>query len=728
MAGLARQEARSAFRKLVFDLVPDPSIKTRVWQMLESIVFGAEPILRGVEHFEVRYGSGTPTSSDYPEDGYGIWIDEGSDAAYVILQWRGSFFVIGGSGSGSLPAHTHVESEITDLDHLTEADISHLNINGIGTNTHPQLDTHVADGTIHFTVGSLNLSAYLKKDGTVGLTADWDAGSHKITAQELSADIISEETPAAGVTVDGVLIKDSEVDDSYFAGNDWEDLTDGGATALHTHNIGEATAAPDFCLYNYVDVKERQTEWNLHGGLSSLATAQPLDSTPTDLPVTAGIGKLLIVINAGSDFAGEITVTGTSVDRNTGAETALDTETITVDALTTDGSDTDAAGNTRHSFTGAYITSKWFKGSVTLSTSDLTLTDVDIYQVTFEQLNDSPGAEITTLDVRAVATNSSAWMYGYLYSLEVTGDKCDITREVSIELPAADVSANKFYSLRRSALGLSIDGTTDGFWMDFFPGPMNQNYWEDVNIKLWGTITTAVVPGEDLGALPATINWEDDTIGNPPSETPMYSGENSTVRAIVQISGAPAGLTKMVEIPTVSGNHVHNWRSLDKFDISAGIRVEVIGYFPSPGTNEDFYVGLAGDANANSSIVGLPDHSLMALFREDDNDFYQRYSTQGVGDWPTENQIDFSQNMNPQTWGHFQFEYKPGDDDVVAQYRIIWSGSAGGFKTLTMASAWSKPNEAYVFWGGLNNSTSFVRVANVWIGALTDSWPYVGTP
>jgi len=48
-------------------------------------------------------------------------------------------------------------------------------------------------------------------DGSVALTADWDAGEHKITVKELLTDTISEETTNAGVTIDGVKLKDSQV-------------------------------------------------------------------------------------------------------------------------------------------------------------------------------------------------------------------------------------------------------------------------------------------------------------------------------------------------------------------------------------------------------------------------------------------------------------------------------------------------------------------------------------
>ena len=90
MADPGRREARSAFRTLVRDAV-DPKLHNRVNQLLESVVFSAEPILRGLEYFEVRYGSGVPASSDFPEDGYGLFIDEGSDIVYVCLKWLDEF-------------------------------------------------------------------------------------------------------------------------------------------------------------------------------------------------------------------------------------------------------------------------------------------------------------------------------------------------------------------------------------------------------------------------------------------------------------------------------------------------------------------------------------------------------------------------------------------------------------------------------------------------------------
>lgn len=233
----------------------------------------------------------------------------------------------------------------------------------------------------------------------------------------------------------------------------------------------------------------RASETNWNGGLLSLATAQPLNSSPTNIVVTKGTGKILVSVNAGSDISGTITITGTSVDRDTMATTPADTDTIIVDALTTDGTDTDGNGNTRHAFTGVYITSKWFTGTVTLSTADLTLTDVDVYHISFEQFNDSPGITLNTFDANLFTTNVNAEFDAYLYDLHTTtGDKCDIERHASLNVGTDGETAitNKYWRLRTGNINEPLDGTTDGIWVDVHY-PNSPAYVEDVTIKVWAT-------------------------------------------------------------------------------------------------------------------------------------------------------------------------------------------------------------------------------------------------
>ena len=265
--------------------------------------------------------------------------------------------------------------------------------------------------------------------------------------------------------------------------------TDAGKVLTST--IG--TVQVPICM-DYFDAEPtRASESNWHGGLLSLAVGQPLDSVPTDIVVSKGIGKIIVVVNAGGDFAGEITVTGETIDRDTGVSTPGDTDTLTIDALTTDNTTTDANCNIVHVFIGAYITSKWFTGTVTLSTVNLTLTDVDVYHASFEQVNDNPNLVINTFDANIFTTNVSAEFDAYLYTLHVTGDKCNVDNEGELHVGAIGETAiaNRYWRLRRGGIDENLDGLTDGFWVDIHYSN-SPAYVEDVTLSVWFTKTITV--------------------------------------------------------------------------------------------------------------------------------------------------------------------------------------------------------------------------------------------
>jgi len=271
-------------------------------------------------------------------------------------------------------------------------------------------------------------------------------------------------------------VKDDSPSTAYF-----EDDT---GVEVQLGRYGAATVTVPVNFTAFIEQNQKQLDQNMWGSLVALDTGEAINSITTIIE-TNGISKLLLVLNTCSDSAGSITATGTSVHRDTKAETGSDTSVMTISGTTTDGSDTDASSNVRHAFTNAYITDKWFKGSVTFSTSDVTCTDVDVYSVAFEQVNDSPGLTFTTYDINALPTNNSAWLYSYCYILDVTGDVANVTRTATLELPAADVSADIPYRLRHGAIGSAFDGSTDGFWCDLFLGPNNQTYWEQLSSRVW---------------------------------------------------------------------------------------------------------------------------------------------------------------------------------------------------------------------------------------------------
>ena len=233
-------------------------------------------------------------------------------------------------------------------------------------------------------------------------------------------------------------------------------------------------------LSAYVDKVSRGKSINQFGGMERVVEGDTLGSGD-DLALTNGCGKLVIVVNAGSDLAGDILLTGDTVNRNTGEITVGDTETVTLAGLTTDTSDTDAQGNERHGFAGAYITTNWFQGDVTISTTEVTLTDVDVYGVAFHQFGDTPMSIVPqAFDITARSTSGSGWLYGYAYALRVESGRCTVGRGASVEMPASSVTANLMMR-RKIAAGVgSLDPSTDGFWVEIFAGPFNQTYWGDI--------------------------------------------------------------------------------------------------------------------------------------------------------------------------------------------------------------------------------------------------------
>ena len=267
------------------------------------------------------------------------------------------------------------------------------------------------------------------------------------------------------------------------------------------------TLSPEQLVLSAYDAKPaRAQETNLHGGLLSLSTADAVDTVPTTYNVSKGIGKILFVVNAGTDLSGTLTVSGTVVDRETGASGA-DTDDVIIDGLTVDTTTTDGNGNTVHGYKNAYITSKWFHGTVTMSTSDLTISDIDTYHVSFEQFNDVPYVMVQTLDVNAWIDNVAAEFDCYLYALTVSGSVCSITNEASLHVGTNGFAsiANRYERLRRGNIGKALVTSHDGVWVDvFYSNPIP--YVEDVTIKVWADRTLPQSATGALAARPATMS------------------------------------------------------------------------------------------------------------------------------------------------------------------------------------------------------------------------------
>jgi len=358
----------------------------------------------------------------------------------------------------------------------------------VNTTSDFQISSDTGDVIIDAASGNVHILDDLTVDGGLIFANEdsigTDSGGLIVTSERLTT---SNDLFVMGdLTVDGAInyslnqIGDVEAGDPQ----DGEILYWSGDSGKAFWTPGTAQMTNTYPLSTYIGSNAKTTEENIHGDLLSLTTGAVLN-TVAPINVTTGIGKVILVVNAGIDSVGLVTVTGTTVDRNTGNETAGDTDILTINGLSTDTSGVDGGGNTTHGLSNAYITSKWFKGAITLSTAipdNVTLSNVDVYHCSFEQFNDSENNVIQTLDINAFTTNANATIYAHAYRLQVAGDTCTIDKCTSIEL--SGVTANRYYRLRRGNLNASFDGRTDGFWVDLFLGIAN-GHIEDLTLKLW---------------------------------------------------------------------------------------------------------------------------------------------------------------------------------------------------------------------------------------------------
>lgn len=235
----------------------------------------------------------------------------------------------------------------------------------------------------------------------------------------------------------------------------------------------------------FIEKNQRFLDENIHGHLTIIATAQALNSG-ANIAITNGLSKLIVVPKAGTVSAGTFTITGTTVNRDTGVTTGSQSNQITSTGFTVDSSANDANGNEVHALTGGYISSDWFLGAVTITTSALALTDVDVYQCTFEQFNDARQVTLDTFDITTQITNTNGQLDAYLYSVIVTGSVVDIQTASALHIADSDVTANLYYRLRKGNIGVGLSGATDGLFVNLFLRPDTQTYFSDLTMKVWG--------------------------------------------------------------------------------------------------------------------------------------------------------------------------------------------------------------------------------------------------
>ncbi len=240
---------------------------------------------------------------------------------------------------------------------------------------------------------------------------------------------------------------------------------------------------------------ERNALQHIHGDLDPIVQAQ--DPNAGVVTITAdtayGQGKMVVVSNGVAE-TGVITVTGTSVDRSTGELTALDTEIITIDTTTTDSNHLDGNSIQVWDLEDAYITSKWWYGhaDITVTQDSGSLTDLDIYQIAFDQFGDARSIRLRVLDMTLQAiSGTDGDLSGHAYVVDVTGQKVDIQQipdtELDIDGGTTPFVVDAWYRYKRDNFDIYLDGREDGFFfgMAFLGSPAK---FANVTLKVWADI------------------------------------------------------------------------------------------------------------------------------------------------------------------------------------------------------------------------------------------------
>jgi hypothetical protein len=203
-------------------------------------------------------------------------------------------------------------------------------------------------------------------------------------------------------------------------------------------------------------------------------------SSGSPVTFTAGTSRILFVIKTANDAVGTMTVSGDTRDRtDTSVLNAADSEDISVTGLSTDNSaviSVESQPHTKHEFVKCYMTDKWFDGSISVSTTDLDILTMDVYQISYRQFNDSPSSTLKGFDVMTEVLNANAWFYAYLYAIvNQTGKEYNLSALISHVINTPSVVDASYR--RRKAINQTLNTTTDGVWVELHFGPDTFSYF-----------------------------------------------------------------------------------------------------------------------------------------------------------------------------------------------------------------------------------------------------------
>ena len=238
-------------------------------------------------------------------------------------------------------------------------------------------------------------------------------------------------------------------------------------------------------LSAYIEDPTKQNVERMFGGINSIATAQAISNGVSITPMI-GLSRVCLVLNAGSDVTGTINISGTIVNKNSGA-TASSNEDITITTLSTDSSTTDSGGNTIYDISNAYLSSEWYLGTVTISTTDVNISDMDVYSIAYTHGLREGTVTLDSLDVQAFCTDGgNGQLFAHLYGVTaVSGSRFDISSIANIEVTTAEAETDRWFRLRRGNLNTSFDLASEGIFLELQVDDAVPDF-EQISVQIWG--------------------------------------------------------------------------------------------------------------------------------------------------------------------------------------------------------------------------------------------------
>jgi hypothetical protein len=277
-----------------------------------------------------------------------------------------------------------------------------------------------------------------------------------------------------------------------------------GLGIYFTNNISlgdtiNANITPDTLIHHelsytaYIDEVTRRTNLDIFGGTNTLALNDTLNPT-TNISLTNGVSKIGIAITSGSDFTGSIKITGTYRNRTTW-ELITGSETIAVTLLTTEVEE-------GLQYNNLYLTSLWWAGDFNITTTDVTLSSVDLIQIGFDQLGEHQNFTVEELDVTFRKSNVNGGLNVSFFSVLKNNGYYNLTREFFLTSEEGEGIVNGMFRMKRNGGIKKFNGTNEGFFVFVDPKPDVQDYIEDLTVRVTTTVWETIGNRETMASNP----------------------------------------------------------------------------------------------------------------------------------------------------------------------------------------------------------------------------------